>query len=58
MLSILYWILGIGIAICIVALALVVRFVLYGLGIILIIVVIGGVIATGLREHAQNKKAP
>lgn len=58
MLKILYWVLGIGLAICIVAVALVVRFVLYGLGIILIIVIIGGIIATGLQQHAQSKKPP
>lgn len=56
--NILYWVMGIGLAICIVALALVARFILYGLGIILVIILIGGVIATGLREQAQNKKAP
>lgn len=58
MLKILYWILGIGIAICLVAVALVVKYVLHGIGLILIIVIIGGVIATGLRELAQNKKPP
>ncbi len=58
MLNVLYWIVGIGIAFCIIALAVVVRFVLYGLGFIILAVIIGGVIATGLRELAQKKKPP
>lgn len=56
MLSVVYWVLGIAIAIAVVALALVARFVLYGIGLILVIVIIGGIIATGLKEHYRNKK--
>jgi len=58
MLKILYWILGIGIAICIISVAVVIRFVLYGIGLLILIVIVGGVIATGLQQHAQSKKPP
>lgn len=56
MLNVLYWVMGFLIAIVIVGLAIVARFVLYGIGLIALVVIIGGVIGIGLKEHYQNKK--
>lgn len=51
-----YWVVGIAFAIGIVAVALVIKYLLVGIGIILVIGLIAGLIVTGLKESAQNKK--
>lgn len=53
-----YWVVGIAFAIGIVAVALVIKYLLVGIGIILIIGLIAGLIVTGLKESAQNNKPP
>lgn len=58
MLTTLYWLVGILIAIVVVGFLLVLRFILYGIGLLALIIIIGGIIATGLKEVYQKDKPP
>lgn len=58
MLTAFYWVVGIFIAIVVVGVVLVLRFVLYGIGLLAIIIILGGVIAHGIKEARQTQKPP
>lgn len=56
MLNLIYWVIAIVVAIAVISVALVVKYILYGIGLMLCIVILAGIIATGLKQHYQNKK--